>query len=507
MEIYDKLRDPLGLAVFILTLSLPIIVGFLTLKKTKGQSDFFVGGRAMDRIVVALSAVSSGRSSWLVLGLSGMAYTMGVGAVWAGAGYIIVELFQFIYIGRKLRVHSENFDSITMFDYFESKHDDTRHAIRITGSLIIAVFMTAYVAAQLNAGAKALDTAFDFRSLIAGVTGGPSASGPVLSIGGDIGFLVALVISGLLILVYMTMGGYIAVAYNDVVRAVIMLIGLVIFPAYGVIRLGGLDFLLRTLEQLDPSTIDPFSIGLGAVVGFLGIGLGSPGQPHIVVRYMSIDDAEKLRFAAVVGTVWNVLLAWGAVFIGLLGRAMIPEAGALPEGDPEMIYLVLSSEFFGPVLYGLLVGGIFAAILSTADSQLLVVASTFVRDLYEKVLRAHVVIDERRRLTLSRLMLLLSGIAAMILAYTASSLIFWLVLFAWSGLGASFGAALILSLSWEGTNTRGVVAGMITGAVVTIVWNLFLKEPTGLYELIPAFFCSALAVVIGSRFGSDRRPG
>lgn len=505
MQIYEKLRDPLGLAVFVLTLSLPIIVGFLTFKKTRGQSDFFVGGRAMDRFVVALSAVSSGRSSWLVLGLSGMAYTMGVGAVWACAGYILVELFQFIYIGRKLRVYSESFDSITLFDYFESRHDDTKHVIRITGSIIIAVFMTAYVAAQLNAGAKALDTAFDFGSLVAGSTGDPSPAGSFLSRIGDIGFLTALVISGFLILVYMTMGGYIAVAYNDVVRALIMLIGLVFLPMYGVIRLGGLEYLLHTLEGFDPSTIDPFSIGLGAIVGFLGIGLGSPGQPHIIVRYMSIDDADKLGYSAVVGTIWNVVLAWGAVFIGLLGRAMIPQAGTLPEGDPEMIYLVLSSEFFGPLLYGLLVGGIFAAILSTADSQLLVVASTFVRDLYEKVLRSHRVIDEKRRLFLSRIVLLLAGIAAMMLAYVASDLIFWLVLFAWSGLGASFGAALILSLSWERTNTRGIVAGMITGSVVTIVWNIFLKDPTGLYELIPAFFLSALAVVLGSLFGGSRR--
>jgi sodium/proline symporter len=433
----------------------------------------------MDKFVVALSAVSSGRSAWLVLGVSGMAYLRGTGAVWAVVGYITAELFQFIYIGQKLRKDTETYRSITLLDYFESKFNDGKHLIRITGAVIMAIFLTAYVAAQLNAGAKSLSTAMNMSPLL------------------------ALVISAVLILVYMILGGYIAVAYNDVVRAVLMLLGLVIFPVYGLIKIGGLTVLLDTLAQLNPAYIDPFSLGFGVIIGYLGIGLGSPGQPHILVRYMSIDDPDKLRLSAVVGTIWNVIMAWGAVFIGLLGRFVVPVLEELPYQLPannpqEIIYLVLSAEFFGPVLYGLLVGGIFAAILSTADSQLLVVASTFVRDLYEKIFKKGSEIDEARKLRLSRYVVLFSGIFAMVLAYVAQDTIFWLVLFAWGGLGASFGTALIFSLYWKRTTKYGVVAGMITGTVVTIVWKLYLKAPTGLYELIPAFFLSALAVVVVS---------
>lgn len=476
MEVYEKLVDPVALIIFLLTLSLPILIGFLTLKRTKNQSDFLIGGRAIDKFVVALSAVSSGRSSWLVLGVSGMAYTMGTGAVWAVAGYIIAEMFQFIYLGQKLRRYTETYDSLTLLDYFESKFDDAKHFIRITGAVIITIFTISYVAAQFNAGAKSLSTALGFPLLI------------------------SLGISGLLIIVYMVLGGYIAVSYNDTVRAIIMIMGLVVFPIYGLVKIGGLKVLLNILSELNPACINPFSLGFGVIIGFLGIGLGSPGQPHIIVRYMSINNADKLRQSTIIGTIWNVVMGWGAVFIGLLGRALFPLANKLPDSDPEMIYLVLSSEYFGPVLYGLLIGGIFAAILSTADSQLLVVSSTLVRDVYEKIIKRHTKIREDKKLALSRIVLVFSGLIALIMAYAAKDLIFWLVLFAWAGLGASFGTAIILSLYWKGTNKFGIIAGMITGTTVTIIWKLFLKEPTGIYELIPAFLCSAAAIILVSLF-------
>ncbi|MBN2104517.1 sodium/proline symporter [bacterium] len=464
MDVYEQLRNPIALSIFVLTLLFPVIVGFLTLHRTKNQSDFFIGGRNMNKLVVALSAVSSGRSSWLVLGVSGMAYKLGVSAIWAVTGYILAELFQFIYIGRKLRTQTESYQSITLLDYFESRFQDHHHLIRITGALIIGIFITAYVAAQLKAGADSLCTA----------TGLP--------------VIATLVIACLMILIYMALGGFIAVAYNDVVRAIIMLFGLVIFPAVGLIRLGGLSSLLNILRALDPSNINPLSIGFGALIGFLGIGLGSPGQPHIIVRYMAIDNADQLRKSAVIGTFWNVLMGWGAVMIGLLGRAIIPKIQNLPDQNPEMVYLVLSDRYFGPVLYGLLVGGIFAAILSTADSQLLVVASTFVRDIYEKILRRGIILSESNKLALSRWIVIGSGLIALILACLAKDIIFWLVLFAWGGLGAAFGPALILSLYWEKTTKEGIASGMIAGSLITIFWKLFLKTSTGIYELIPAFF-------------------
>jgi sodium/proline symporter len=481
VEVYDKLSNPVAFVIFFLTLFLPVFIGLISLRRTKSQADFFVGGRAMDKFVVALSAVSSGRSSWLVLGVSGMAYMLGAGAVWAVVGYITAEMFQFIYIGQKLRTQTEAYQSITLLDFFESRFNDKRQLIRITGAIIITIFITAYVAAQFNAGAKSLGT------------------------GLNISFLLALILSGILVLVYMVLGGFIAVAYNDVVRAIILILGLVIFPAYGLIKIGGFSAMLETLSRLNPALIDPFALSFGVIFGFLGIGLGSPGQPHIVVRYMSINDPNKLRISTIIGTFWNVVMGWGAVFIGLIGRILFPAVENLPGKDSEVIYLVLASEFFGPVLYGLLIGGIFAAILSTADSQLLVVASTFVRDVYEKILKKGTVIAESQKLKLSRIVVILSGILALVMAYLAQDLIFWLVLFAWGGLGASLGTSLIFSLYWKKTNTYGIVAGMITGTLVTILWKRFLSEPTGIYELIPGFILSALAIISFSLFFRNKK--
>jgi solute:Na+ symporter, SSS family len=447
-NVYDKLSNPLALTIFLLTLLFPIGIGLLALLRTKNQSDFFIGGRSMSAFVVGLSAVSSGRSSWLVLGMSGMAYMSGVSAIWAIAGYTLVEAWQFIYLGRKLRSETQRMDAITLLDYFEARYNDKTRLLRIAGVVIIGIFITAYVAAQFNAGAKSLSTAL------------------------DISLPLSLGISGLLIMVYMVLGGYVAVAYNDVVRAVIMLVGLVVLPVIGIVQVGGLGILNEMLHQLSPAYLDPFSLGAGVIIGFLGIGLGSPGQPHIVVRYMSIKDPEKLKYSALFGTFWNVVLGLGALCIGLVGRILVPDVNAMPGSDPEMIYLVMSSNYFGPVLYGLLVGGVFAAILSTADSQLLVVASTFARDLYEKVLASKRQIDEKEKLRLSRFVVVFAGLLALFLAYLAQDLVFWLVLFAWGGLGASFGPALILSLFWKGTTRQGILAGMITGTLTTIAWWL-----------------------------------
>jgi len=489
VEAYEKLSQPTAFAVFVFTLVLPILVGLIAMRRTRTASDFLVGGRTMDRVVVALSAVSSGRSSWLVLGLSGMAYKMGVGAVWAVVGYVTVEMVQFVFVGRKLRRESARTGSLTLLDYLEARAPGRGHALRICGAVIIGLFLTAYVAAQFNAGAKSLGAALDI----------PLAAG--------------LGIAGALVMVYMVLGGFVAVAYNDVVRAVIMIVGLVVLPVVGLIQVGGLDSLLATVHALDPARVDPLSIGAGALIGFVGIGLGSPGQPHIVVRYMSVSDADKLRSSAVIGTLWNVVLGWGAVFIGLLGRALVPEVGDLPDGDPEMVYLALSARFFDPLMYGLLVGGIFAAILSTADSQLLVVASTAVRDVYEQVLRAGRPLDEKTQLRLNRIVVVIAGLVALLAAYLAKDLVFWLVLFAWAGLGAAFGPALILSLFWKRTSRAGIIAGMLAGAETAVWWKQAwygqwsLKGATGVYELLVAFPAALLAVVLISLIAPDPRRG
>jgi len=478
--LYDKLRHPVAFLVFLTTLLLPIGVGFFAARRTRSQSDFFLGGRTMNAFVVGLSAVSTGRSAWLVLGLSGIAYINGIGAVWAMVGYITVEAWQFFYLGKKLRHETQAQDSITLIDYFEARYRDKAKLLRITGVVIITIFITAYVAAQFNAGAKALSAALNF---------------PTYG---------ALLICGLLIMVYMVLGGYVAVAFNDVLRAIIMFAGLILLPLIMIFSVIGVQSFYQSLAGIESGFLDPWALGLGAIVGFVGIGLGSPGQPHIVVRYMSIRHEKDLKYSAIIGTFWNIAMGLGAISIGLIARVIFTDVNALPGNDPELVYLILSAQYLSPPLYGLLIGGVFAAILSTADSQLLVVASTFASDFYQKVLYPQKQISEHRKLYLGRIVVVIAGILAIILAYAAHDLIFWLVLFAWGGLGASFGPALILSLFWKKTTKYGAFAGMLSGAIVVIVWHLWLKDYTGIYELIPAFAVSLAIIVIISLITQPR---
>lgn len=467
--------DPLALVGFIGYLIVMVLIGVLTVRFASGSlGDFFLGGRRMKDYVVALSAVVSGRSAWLVLGLSGMAYARGASAVWAAAGYIVVEVFLFFFVGKRLRRFTARHGDITLPDYFESRFQDRQHLLRIVAVIIIVVFMVAYVSAQLTAGGKAFSSSFGLSQI----------EGLLLTAG--------------IVLIYTMLGGFLAVSLTDVLQAVFMMVGLIGLPLVAIIRFGGMTKVLSQLTSVDALMIDPWAIGLGGVIGFLGIGLGSPGNPHILVRYMSVEDPVQLRRSGLIGTTWNVLMAWGAIFIGLIGRAAFPSQDILPAGDTENLYTFLAASHFHPLLFGLTVAAIFAAIMSTADSQLLVASSGVVRDLYQKLLKGVSEVSERRMVTLSRAMVFVLILLAIGLGLVAKGLVFWLVLFAWAGLGASFGPAVILSLFWARTTRWGILAGFVSGTAVTVVWRLVPVLKAFIYELIPGFICSTLLIIIVS---------
>jgi sodium/proline symporter len=452
-----------------------ILIGAISAKiRTGSLSDFFLGGRRMKDWVVALSAVVSGRSAWLVLGMSGMAYTMGLSSVWAVLGYILVELFLFMFMGKRLRRYTEINESITLPDFFEARFKDKLHVLRAISVAIIVIFMVAYVAAQFNAGGKAMAASFGMTT-----TQG-------------------LWLTAIIVLAYTMLGGFFAVSITDVVQALFMILGLVILPAVAVVNFGGLGEVLTALRAQEISLLSPWTIGLIGAIGFLGIGLGSPGNPHMLVRYMSSESPQGLRRAALLGTCWNVVMAWGAIFVGLVGRAYFPLREQLPGADTERLFPHLASVHLHPVLFGFTVAAVFAAIMSTADSQLLVAASGITRDIYQKILRRGKNISERKMVHLSRLAVLVLAFAAIGLGAAARELVFWLVLFAWGGLGASFGPAVILSLFWKRTTKWGIVAGFVSGTLVTVVWNSTPALKQRLYHLIPAFFASALLVVLVS---------
>lgn len=447
---------------------------YATRFSSKGVGEFFVGGRRMNRYVVALSAVVSGRSAWLLLGVTGVAYTQGASAIWTVTGYTVVELLLFLTMAPRIRAFSEEHDCVTLPDVFAARFDDRDGRLRLALALVLLVFMVGYVSAQFTAGGKAIGASF-------GLSPG-----------------VGVLITAGIVLGYTMTGGFLAVSLTDTLQAVFMLVGLLLLPLVALGDGGGFEMVAAELQGFDPSFVDPLALSTGAFLGAVGIGLGSPGNPQIVVRFMSIADPGQLRFAAGVATFWNVLMGVGAVSIGLVGRALLPEVSMLPGADPESLYPVLAQQHLPPLLFGVVVASIFAAIMSTADSQLLVGASTVARDVYEKVLKRDREVDPRRLVWLSRSVVAVLVVAALMLGVVAEDVVFWLVLFAWGGLGASIGPPLLLALYWKGTTRAGVAAGMGVGTLVLVVWELTPVLQESLYGLIPAFLLSTVAVVLVS---------
>ncbi len=469
--------DSSAVIAFVAYLLLIIGIGVYASRfSSRGISEYFIGGRKMNRFVVALSAVVSGRSAWLLLGVTGMAYAQGPSAVWAVLGYIVVEIFLFLYYGRRLRNFTENRNCITIPDFFAERFSDHDGRLRITIVAIFLIFMIGYISSQFVAGGKAFASGFGLET----------ATGILLTAG--------------IVLVYTIVGGFLAVSLTDMFQAIFMMLALVILPVIAIMNFGGLYELLNSLALMDVMFIDPFAISVGAAIGFLGIGLGSPGNPHILARYMSIDDPKQFKYVAVVGTIWNVLMAWGAVFVGLAGRAYFPEVEMLPGADTENLFPMLAQLHLHPILFGVVLASIFAAIMSTADSQLLVAASSVVRDIYEKIIKKGIEVPQDKLVLYSRIVVFAIVIFSLIFGFYAEDLVFWLVLFAWAGLGAAIGPTSILALYWKRTTRAGIFAGLITGTLVTIGWYLTPGLREIMYELIPGFIASFLATWLVSLF-------
>jgi len=440
-----------------------------------GISNYFIGGRKMGMFVVAVSAVVSGRSAWLLLGFTGMSFAMGLSAIWAVLGYIIVEFFLFFFYAPRLRRFSGTNDCITFPDFFSERFDDKKGILRIVTVVIIIIFMVAYVSAQFVAGGKAFSASF----LLTETQG--------------------ILITAAIILFYTIVGGFLAVSLTDTIQGIIMVFALLVLPLVAISHIGGFGEFFSEASKLNQgSFFNPFALGMGTMIGFLGIGLGSPGNPHIIVRYMSIEKGESLHKVAYIGTATNLLLALGALFTGMVGRIYFPEVAYLPAADAENVYPALAQQHLHPILFGVVISSIFAAIMSTADSQLLVAASAVVRDVYQKLVKKQSKLSQLKLVFLSRAVVFLLVMLALFLALAAGQVVFWLVLFAWAGLGAAFGPTSLLAIFWKRTNLQGVIAGIVTGALTVIAWSRIPVLKGFIYELVPAFVLAFLATIIVS---------
>jgi len=443
-----------------------------------GSTDFYLAGRGIGAWVAALSSSASAESGWVTLGLVGMAFQTGIGALWIIPGTVLAFLFNWLVLAERLRRTSLARDAITLPDVLAGNFSGWQASlIRLLAVLIILAMLGTYVAAQFSAAGK----------MFVAMLGWPYHAG---------------VIAGtLIVVVYTVSGGFRAVAWTDVVQALFMIGAVVVLPAVLLVELGSVHAMWQRLVELDTAgtLTHPLAGKTGmALTGFLAVWLGIPlgycGQPHILIRFMATRDEKAIRRGALISTVWVFLLFSGAVLLGIFARAYY---GVLD--DPETVLPRVAAELLPGVFGGMMIAAVLAAICSTADSQLLVSASAVSHDLYVRLLGRR--LDDRSVLLLNRLTVLAVGLIAMGVALGQVRVIFEFVLYAWAGLGAAFGPALILVLLWRRTSAAGVIAGMLTGFITAIAWRQTLHDR--LYELVPAFLLAFIVIVVVSRLWPD----
>ena len=466
---------------FIVYLIVLVLIGIWSSRLNKTLDDFLIAGRKLGTWPVAISAEASDMSGWLVLALPGRAFMYGISAIWTAISCALGTLFNWSVIAKRLRRFTGKLRALTIPDFLEDRYKDDTHTIRAIATIIIAVFMVAYVSAQLVASGKILSETFGW------------------------GYHAALILGFAIIAFYTLMGGFFAVAWTDVFQGMLIVGILVFLPIIGLIRLGGIGEVFTRIGEIDSAYLSP-SYGYGSllfiVFAFASMAwfFGYPGQPHILTRYMSIKDEKKLWDSTAIGMTWVVLSLWGAVLIGIIGLAMFKE---IPE--PEKVMPLLAMAILPEWAAGIVIAAITAAIMSTADSQLLVATSSVVEDVYHKLINPEA--GQKKLVIFSRIFVLLLSAVAFLMALE-KGVIYFLVAFAWGGLAASFGPLIIMSLWWRRTTMWGAIAGMISGAATVIIWdklgvasffkNMSVHDELVIPGMLPAFFISLCCIIVVS---------
>lgn len=462
------------MAISFIVYSLFIVgTGLYSMKqRKKTDDDYVLANRELGPWASALSASASSESGWVMLGLVGLAFNSGLSAMWIVPGIAAGYLFNWFVIAERLRKASAENSSVTLPQFIGFMFDRHSQWLRLIPVAIIGVAMLGYVAAQMNAAGKAFEATFSL----------PYESG---------------VLAGaVIVLAYTITGGFRAICWTDIVQAMFMLIALIVMPFVMLSELGGYSSFTDSIMKIDSNilSVSGGMVGsalLGFVIGMLGIGLGYPGQPHVLARFMAAKDQQTVKKGGAIAFVWMILVYVGAVFFGMFARAYY---GSL--ADAEQALPLAVGDFLPAVIGGFVVAAIVAAICSTADSQLMVVSSIISRDVFgrgknEDINSPEVVARHQR---LDMWMLIALAIVSVFFALTENRVIFDFVLYAWSGLGAAFGPVIILGLMWKKTNKQGAIAGMLTGAIVTVIWRNVAVLKNVIYELVPAFILALAAV-------------
>lgn len=481
----------LAIAIYLIAM---LAIGIYCSKKNKNVDDFYLGGRKLGPFVTAMSAEASDMSSWLLMGLPGVAYLTGVAdAAWTAIGLAIGTYFNWLIIAKRIRIYSHVADnSITVPDFFSRRYRDDKNILMCIAAIVIIVFFIPYTASGFAACGKLFSSIFGMD------------------------YVLAMVISAVVIVGYTVTGGFLAASATDLVQSIFMTVAIIIILLFGVKVAGGWDTIITNAQALPgylnmtetydvvTGTAAPYS--LLTIISVMAWGLGYCGMPHILLRFMAIEDREKLKLSRRVATTWVVVSMAIAVSIGIVGYAMT-KAGAIPflEGSTSETIIVriadlLSKEgMLAAFIAGIILAGILAATMSTADSQLLAASSSVSHNLLRGFFKVN--ISEKTAITIARITVCVISVIAIFLARDPDSSVFGIVSFAWAGFGASFGPVVVFALFWKRSNKYGALAGMIAGGVMVFVWK-YLVAPLGgafgIYELLPAFVFGALVNIIVS---------
>lgn len=470
-----------------------LAIGAVCMKRTNSSEDFFLGGRGLNGWVAALSAQASDMSGWLLMGLPGAVYALGTGQSWIAIGLFIGTVCNWIFISARLRRYTivAN-NSLTLPAYFENRFKDDRKILLGVSSVVIVIFFLVYTASALAAGGKLFNTVFGFD------------------------YKFSLTLGAVVILAYTFMGGFMAVCVTDFVQGMLMLVGLMVVPIIAYVLIpGNLTDVLASSGVDSASFMNIFHNG-GKPYTFIEIlsqvawGLGYCGMPHILTRFMAVKDEKELHKSKKIAIIWVAISLFFGCAIGVIGRAyLLPTLlGTDGTGSAETVFIAMITKVFTediriPFIGGLFLCGILAAIMSTADSQLLVTASSVAEDIYKQIINPEV--EQKKVLKISRATVVVVAVLAYIIALDPNSSIMGLVSNAWAGLGSAFGPIVLMSLFWKRTNFYGAVAGIVSGGATVIIWDYIplvggqtLGAATGLYSLLIGFVISIVLIVVVS---------
>jgi len=446
-------------------------IGYIGWRRTRDLADYVLGGRRLGAWVTALSAGASDMSGWLLLGLPGYAYASGLEAVWLVAGLWVGTYLNWRLVAQRLRVLSHELNALTIPDYLTARFQDTSRLIKIIAALCIIVFFTFYTASGLVAGGKLFNSVFGMPYIWAVMTGAS------------------------VIVVYTLLGGFLAVSWTDFLQGSLMLFALLLVPALAISG-AGMD-IGTAINAVNPALLDMFTDKLGvelsglAIASLLAWGLGYFGQPHILARFMAIHTPDEMSRARHIAMSWVSLSMLGAMMAGLAGIILFGDA---LQADGERVFIELIGRLLQPLPAGICLAAILAAIMSTADSQLLVASASLADDLYKSCWRYNA--TDRELVWVGRCGVVVIAIVAAIIARDPDSSVLKMVAYAWAGFGAAFGPVILFSLFSRTMTRYAAMAGMVTGAITVVVWKQYDHGLFAVYELLPGFISASIAILI-----------